>query len=188
MSARWAQLGRLAILGALTGVSGAHGAGFDIREAQARLEHQHLIVTAALDLRLSGAVEQALVKGIALDVLIEFRLYQTRRYWWDRRVGEWTLRTQIQYHALSGLYLVTVQGNKEPSTFSSLQGALKYMGTLTRISLPLPPEIAAQGGPDSLGMRVRVDRESLPAPLRPMAYTLAAWRLKSEWRRWALGN
>ena len=188
MSARWVRRGRLAILWALIGVSGAHGAGFSIREAQARMAGQDLIVTAALDLKLSEAVEQALVKGIALDILIEFRLYQTRRYWWDRRVGEWTLRTRIWYHALSGLYLVSVQGSKEPSTFSSLQGALKYLGTLTRISLPLPPEIAAGGGPDAFGMRVRVDRESLPAPLRPMAYTLAAWRLKSEWRRWTLGN
>lgn len=170
----------IALLLMLAGAAAA-AEGFAVTRASAELEGDRLVVSGSMDLELSEAAETALAKGIALDILIEFGLQRHRRFWLDAKLGEWTLRTQIRYHALSGLYLVTLQGSPEAETFSSQRAALDYVGTLSRVSFPLPPGAEPADEPYQLRLRVRMDLDSLPAALRPMAYTRSAWRLKSKW-------
>ena len=119
------------------------------------------------------------------EILFEFRLLKPR--WsiiWDKVIKEWTLRARLEFHALSNLYLVILPNDSEARTFPSRSDALDYLGTLSHISLPVP----ADAGNYELALRARVDRGALPAALRPMAYTLPGWRLKSKWKRWALAH
>lgn len=162
----------------------AAGKGFVVREVNAGFDHDRLVVTGSLDLELSDKAEEALSKGIPIDVLIEFSLNRERRLFFDKRIGEWTLRARIHYHALSGLYLVTLQDQDDPKSFPSARSALKFIGTLSRVSFPAPDAASDEKGSYWLGLRVRMDVESLPAPLRPLAYVLSAWRLKSGWTEW----
>jgi len=166
----------------LFGSATAAAEGFEITRANAELEGDRLVVSGSMDLELSEPAETALSKGIPLDILIEFRLQRHRRFWLDAKLGEWTLRARIRYHALSGLYLVTLQGSREAETFSSQRAALNYIGALSRVSFPLPPGAEPPGEPYLLRLRVRMDLDSLPGALRPMAYTRSAWRLKSKWK------
>jgi len=174
----------LALVLCATFAAAAWSKGFSVREVHAVFEEQRLVVTGALDLELSDKAEEALSKGIPIDVLIEFRLNRQRPLIWDKRIGEWTLRTRISYHALSGLYLVTLQNQDDPKTFGSQRSALKFIGTLSRVSFPAPVAASDTANKYLLGLRVRMDVESLPAPLRPLAYVLSAWRLKSGWTEW----
>jgi hypothetical protein len=160
--------------------------GFTILRASAEISGERIVVSGSMDLELSEAAETALAKGIPLDILIEFRLQRHRRFWLDAKLGEWTLRAQIKYHALSGLYLVALQGSRQAETFSSQRAALDYIGTLSRVSFPLPPGAEPPGDEYLLRLRARMDLDSLPAALRPMAYTRSAWRLKSKWTDVAL--
>jgi len=174
----------LLVLAAWLAAPVAWSKGFSVREVNAGFESERLVVTGALDLELSDKAEEALSKGIPIDVLIEFSLNRERRLFWDKRIGEWTLRARIQYHALSGLYLVTLQDQDDPKSFASPRSALKFIGTLSRVSFPAPDAANDSAGNYWLGLRVRMDVESLPAPLRPLAYVLSAWRLKSGWTEW----
>lgn len=167
---------------AFTGTARADG--FKVNEVNARFVDHTVVVTASMDLELSDEAETALTKGIPLDILIEFRLYRERWWMWDKLLGDWTLRAQVKYHALSGLYMVTLQRSGEPKTFTSQRAAMKYIGTLSRVSLPMLEKADLKHEHYQLGLRVRLDRESLPAPLRPVAYTFSAWWLRSGWTRW----
>jgi hypothetical protein len=179
---RW--LPALLLLGASTM---AQASGFEVEEAQARLEQDRLVVTASMDLELSDEAEEALAKGIPLDILLEFRIYRDRRWLWDDALAEWTLRTQVKYHALSGLYLVTLQESKDAKTFGSQREALDYVGTLTRVSFPMPPTDSDDKTGLILGLRARLDVRTLPAPLQPLAYVSSAWwRLKTKWTKWPI--
>jgi hypothetical protein len=172
----------------LLGVSAtAQANGFEVEAAQARLEQDRLVVTANMDLELSDEAEEALSKGIPLDILLEFRLYRDRRWMWDDTLAEWTLRTQVKYHALSGLYLVTLQESKDAKTFGTQREALAYVGTLTRVSFPMPPTGSDDKTGLILGLRARLDVRTLPAPLQPLAYVSSAWwRLKTKWTKWPI--
>ena len=160
-------------------------ADFNVREIDASLVSGKLSVTGSLDLTLNNRVEEAVSKGIPLDINIELRLSRSRPVIWDKQLSEWELRKQIRYHALSGQYLVseTRDGSEVLENFTTLQQALNQMGNLGDRVFPVNVET---GTDDRLVLdaRVRLDIETLPAPLRPVAYTSLDWRLNSGWTSW----
>jgi hypothetical protein len=182
---RWRQF--LAAAMALS-LSGQAYADFKVTEVQPKLADKSLVLAGNLELSLSSSVEEALSKGIPLDVIIDVRLYKNRRYLWNKHIASWTLRRSIQYHALSGQYLVS-DGDPGAETHESLltqQEALKQLGTLNDLTLPLPEMPPA--GDYSVEVRVGLDIESLPTPLRPVAYTSFSWHLNSGWTSWKVAR
>lgn len=156
---------------------------FQVMTVQPRVEDTRVVVRAVMDLDLSDAAERALVSGIPLDFLLVFRLRRPRALWWDETLGRWTLRAHLSYHALSGRYLVRLGDGGRLRSFATQRAALRYLGTAERVSFPLPPD-ARPADRYRLDLRVRLDREALPLPLRPLAYLRADWRLDSHWTRW----
>lgn len=161
-------------------------ADFKVTEVQPKFVDKSLVLAGNFDLGLSPKVEEALAKGIPLDVIIDIRLYQQRRFLWDKNITSWSLRRRIQFHALSGQYLVS-SGTSESETRESLltqQEALKQLGSLNDLKLTLAEALPPNGY--SVDIRVSLDIESLPTPLRPVAYTSFAWHLNSGWTSWKL--
>jgi len=175
----------LSIVGALlllSSLSLTARAEFRIADVQARFNGAALVVNGTLDLTLAPKVEEALSKGIELPVIIELRLYHRRRLWWDQRLAAWSVRRVLQYHALSGQYLVDSGSAQE--SFLSLADALKSFGTLNELRLTLPEIRLAAEDDYAVELRAHLDIEALPAPLRPVAYTTPSWRLNSGWSTW----
>jgi hypothetical protein len=161
------------------------GADFKALEIQPKLVDNALELSGQLELGLSAKVEEALAKGIPLEILIEVRLYRERAWWWNSKIGDWKLKREIRYHALSGQYLVKLSEAKDeiPESHTSLSEALRALGNLTelRLALDAPPDA---GSEHVARIRASLDIEALPAPLRPVAYTSLAWHLNSGWGRW----
>ncbi len=163
-------------------------ADFKITDVQPKFVDQTLVFAGNFDLSLSPKVEEALAKGIPLEIIIDIRLYHPRRFMWDKNIATWTLHRRIQYHALSGQYLVST-GEAEAETRESLltqQEALKTLGSLNDLRLTLPE--APRGDEYSVDVRVSLDIEALPTPLRPVAYTSFAWHLNSGWTTWKVAH
>ncbi len=173
------------VLTIFVGVISPTRADFAINEMKAKLDSGKLLVSGNLDLTLGGKVEEAVSKGIPLDIDIELELYQTRKLLWAKRLSDWTLRRQIRYHALSGQYLVSERkgGVENLENFTSLQQALRHMGSINDRELNFEYENGIDR-PLVLDARVSLDIESLPAPLRPVAYTSLDWHLNSGWTTW----
>lgn len=177
---------RYAALFATLGLAAATAwADFKVTEVLPRFAGQSLAVSGALELGLTAKVEEALSKGIPIEVIIDINLYHMRPLLWDAQIGSWVLRRTISYHALSRQYLVT--GHRpDPDaieSFTSLQTALANMGLLDDLKLPLNQQLQ-----DELSyyvdVRASLDIDSLPAPLKPVAYTSLGWRLSSGWTQW----
>ena len=167
---------------------GDAAADFKIVDVQPKFTEQSLTFSGNLDLGLSPKVEEALAKGIPLEVVIDVRLYHRRRYLWDKNIASWTLRRRIQYHALSGQYLIS-EGEGESETRESLltqQEALKQLGSLSDLKLALAA--TPSDGDYYTDIRVSLDIEALPTPLRPVAYTSFAWHLNSGWTSWKVAR
>jgi hypothetical protein len=170
------------LLAATLFVSAEASAEFRIADIKTRFNAGALLLSGNLELGLTPKVEEALSKGIELPVIIEVRLYRKRTLLWDQRLATWSFRRALQYHALSGQYLINTGAQQE--SYLSLPDALKSLGTLNELRLPLPE--AALNGDDEFGLRMRahLDIEALPAPLRPVAYTTPSWHLNSGWTTW----
>ena len=165
--------------------AGKAWADFKVTEIQPKFVEQSLVLTGNLELGLNTKVEEALAKGIPLEVNIDVQLQRERRFLWNRKIASWTLHRRIQYHALSGQYLVST-AEPEPESGESLltlQEALKQLGALNGVTLkldgPVTPDAAY-----AVDVRVSLDIESLPTPLRPVAYTSFTWHLNSGWSTW----
>jgi hypothetical protein len=156
-------------------------AEFNVSELHPRLSADTLTLDGDLELGLSNKVEEALSKGIELPLILEIRLYRKREWLWDRRVAEWSLRRSLRFHALSGQYLVSADTEE---SFSSLNGALRYLGHIGDLQLKLPADEKLVAGEYTAELRVHLDIEALPPPLRPVAYTNLSWHLNSGWSAW----
>ncbi len=163
------------------------GADFKVADIQPRLGGGALLLNGNIDLALTAKVEEALSKGIQLDIVIDVRLYRLRWFVWHQDIGSWTLRRRIGYHALSGQYLISSaeSGADTRESHSSMPEALKALGTLNDLRLALPDGVSPEGD-TSVEVRASLDIEALPSPLRPVAYTSLAWRLNSGWSAWKL--
>ncbi len=219
---------KLLLFAALTMAIAANSAAaeFKVADVTPKLDAAALSLAGSLDLGLTPKVEEALSKGIPIEVIVDMRLYRQRAFLWDENVAEWTLRRQIRYHALSGQYLVSdvqecpsetaalsptsfsetqpskeTQADTKPAgadcvvgtdgpvlsemreSLTSLSEALKQLGSLNELKLPLEQTLTPEED-YSLKLRVNLDIEALPAPLRPVAYTSLAWHLNSGWTTW----
>ena len=173
----------------LVGASGATRADFGVGQIEARLVGGTLELSGTLELTLTPKVEEALGKGIPLDFVIGVRLNRLRPWLWDKRVGEWTLRRRLRFHALSGQYLVhSLDATSETNeSHTSLTEALRQLGTLAALRLRLGNPLPAHED-YAVQLRVHLDLEALPAPLQPVAYTSLAWHLNSGWSTWEIAR
>lgn len=160
-------------------------AGFTVSSIQPRAAGKTLHVSGNFDLSLTPKVEEAVGKGIPLQLVVDMRLYRERPLIWDERIDDWSMRRELSFHALSGQYLIggvdAVTGDRE--SFIALNEALNEIGSLDDVTLPLPAPLKA-GATYRLDVRVALDIEALPSLLRPVAYTSSDWDLNSGWTTW----
>lgn len=179
-------LSSLLLAATLFASSLAAGADFKTVEMHPRLTANQLELSGQMDLALSPKVEEALAKGIPIEIVIDIRLERERGLLWNATAGAWKLRRELRFHALSGQYLVR---QLEPASalqesFATLPDALRFLGTLSELRFALDGVVRI----DSqylTQLRTSLDIEALPAPLRPVAYTSLDWHLNSGWSQWA---
>jgi hypothetical protein len=161
-------------------------AEFKVQQATPFLHERILHLNTLLDLKLSPRAEEALHKGIPLEIEVEVRVVQHRWWWADRVVSDWNVRRRLLFHALSRQYVVTrLYPPAAPQSFGALDQALLHLGRLDDVKLQLTAR--KQFFPDArylVELRARLDIEALPALMRPLAYVTPSWRLGTGWHQW----
>jgi hypothetical protein len=96
-----------------------------------------------------------------------------------------TLRHQIRYHALTGLYRVVDLASGAQESFVTQDAALYELGEYRDIKLIAKQEMDPETD-YNMRLRADLDIESLPLPLQPLAYFHRGWKLSSGWTQWPL--
>ncbi|MFZ1643760.1 MAG: DUF4390 domain-containing protein [Candidatus Contendobacter sp.] len=175
----------LALLLGLLWAIGGQAAGFEVISAATRLEGGVYRLNAQIEYRFSTAALEALQNGVPLTVDIEMEVRRRRSWVWDETVYALTQRFQLEYHTLSQQYLVSNLNSGERRAFPTRAAALGFMGRIHDFPL-LDRSLLTENERYEGALRVQLDIEALPAPLRLLAYLSDDWRLTSEWRLWAL--
>jgi hypothetical protein len=158
-------------LGALLGLGGcsvvAQQPGtLAIRSAQVHAAGAAAVLELALDVHLSGPMQDALEHGIPLTLRV------------DAASGPWPMaahasrRIELRYFPLSQRYQLRREGSDEVRSFATAAWLVAALGAL-RIDLPAP--LAHARAP--LRVRVALDPAALPGALRLPALFEPAWRL-----------
>jgi len=159
----------------------ADAGGFDIEVAYSTLVGGVYQLHARLSLGLGEEATKALKSGIPLTLVLDFELGRKRHHLpWKEAITSRSKRYRLEYYSLTEQYRVTYLDTGAQGVHSSLDLALRAISTLNGIPLIEQKELLHQERYE-IDLRIRLDVEALPAPLRVLAYFSSGWRVISPW-------
>lgn len=163
----------------------ARAGDIDIDGVQSMVINDIVHIDVDLRMRFSEDVIDALDSGIPITIAIDTEISRRRAWWLDETLPGTKQRFVISRHALSEQYLVTNSITGDRRAFLDLREATASLERLH--GLPIVEARLLDGDERYTGaIRVRLDIEALPAPMRPLAYLSPAWRMSTGWYEWRL--
>jgi hypothetical protein len=159
--------------------------GFQIRNAELLPSDSSYVLNADIDYRFSAPAIEALKHGVPLTLVIRFKIMRHRHYWLNETVVTESRKLHIRYHPLAKSYQIVYEDHGIADHFVSLAALLEHLGSIRNWSIPAANHIDP-GQEYYASLAVDLDIESLPLPLRPMAYMSPSWYLGSSWYRWRI--
>lgn len=142
-------------------------------------------VNGSVDFLMRNPVLEALNNGVALDFVIDHEILLSRRWWLDKEVALVSQRYRISYHALTRQYVLTNLNTQDVKTYYTLPSLLRSLGDIRNFPL-IDASLLDDDELYIVRMRVYLDFDELPLPLRIRAYSTSAWRPDSGWKVWPL--
>jgi len=161
--------------------------GFEIRSAQLTLRDMVYQLDARIDYRLSREAVNAVKNGVPLIIALDIRVDRKRRWWLDKELATLTQSYLLLYHALTEKYVIHNLNSGIQENYGNLDTALWSLGQINDLPL-IDANLLEPGAEYDIDLRARLDIESLPAPMRPLAYISSDWQLQSDWYSWSLAR
>lgn len=159
--------------------------GVDVKQAEVVRSNDTYVLNADIDYVFSSRALEALQNGVPLTLIVRAKLHRYRKYAWNKSIVNAKLRYRLSYHALLRRYRVVNNSLGVQLNFGNLEDALDALGQVRDA-----PLIGADGiDADNryiAQVKVSLDIESLPLPLRSVAYVIPQWHISSAWFKWQL--
>jgi len=149
------------------------------------LENKVYQLDANIDYQFSDSALEALRNGVPLIVLLDIKVEQYRAWWFNKTIADLQQGYLLLYHALTEKYIVNNLNSGAQENYEQLSAALNALGKVKNLPI-LDAHLVNNGAHYLVRLRTRLDLESLPAPMRPLAYISSDWRLESNWYEWPL--
>jgi hypothetical protein len=163
----------------------AQADGFQVRSVATELKDKVYLLNARIDYRLSNEVVEALQNGVPLIILLDIEVKRERHWWFDKTIAELQQGYLILYHALSETYIVNNLNSGAQKNFTSMNAALRSLGHIEDLPI-IDTHLVKPDAKHYVELKTYLDIESLPAPMRPIAYLSPKWRLETDWYQWPL--
>ena len=165
-------------------VCAGHPGVFKLEDAHSWRADGSDYLNAQFSIELSSGAEEAVQNGVPLVFELQVQVVETHTWWWDSVEIEFTERRMLQFHALSQSYQVKDLNDGTQGNYSRIDDALRAAGVIENLLLT---DQALDKGPSySLRIRGSLDIESLPTPVRLIAYVSSEWDMVSKWYKWPL--
>ncbi|MBF8268355.1 MAG: hypothetical protein HW386_64 [Gammaproteobacteria bacterium] len=175
----------LFLLACLLASHNAPADGIEISSATSELAGEAYQLDASIKFNFDSEVRDALEHGVSINIDVIIRIKRERNWLWDPKVKEEVLNFKLEQHPLSNRYLVTELGSDSRKQFSTLEEALNYLGTIDDRLLISKTALAEDE--NYIGMiKAKVNTETLPAVIRPVASASKKWQLDSPWFKWSI--
>jgi hypothetical protein len=143
------------------------------------------LLDGQFSITLSLGAKEALENGVPLVFELQVQLVRAHRWLWDAVKVEITQVRHVQYHAISRSYVVKDINADTQRNFRRLADAMDAAGRLEGLLLT-DGQPLEDGADYKVRLRGSLDIESLPTPVRLIAYVSSAWNMSSEWHVWSL--
>ncbi len=163
----------------------SYGEEFLVTELSTRLVDDTYSMNANIEYQFSENVLEALQNGVPITLEMHVQIRREGAWVWTKDLLDFRSRFQIRYHALASVYQVLDLQSGSQQNFATQSSALDALGNIVDLPLVISTDLEP-GETYILAVRAKLDIESLPLPLRPVAYVTPSWRLNSEWSKWPL--
>jgi hypothetical protein len=154
----------------------------DIQETRVWLQGERYLLDADLAYELDDGIMEALDNGI--PVVFSISLVVEEASLISPQLANARLDYHIRFRPLTAFYEVTGPAGGQRS-FVTRAALFAYLGELREVPLVDVAELDKEAS-YRYRMKVELDIESLPLPMRPMAWFSPVWNLSSGWREWPL--
>lgn len=158
---------------------------FPIEDVKIRAVGEELVMDARFVPDLSPVALEALDNGVPLTLEAHIQVRETEAWVWDSSLVDRRLRYEIRYQPLAERYQVSPVPGGAGHNYVTRDAAIAALGDLHDLPLLNRGELAA-GKDYRVDLKIALDIEELPLPLRPTAYLLPSWKLSSGWTTWPL--
>lgn len=158
---------------------------FAVRGAETTLVDKVYRLNTRLSYQLSKEALGALQKGIPLTITLSIEVLRQREYLWAEKIAGIEQGYQLSYHALTQQYLVKNINTGVSTNFQTLKMALDHLSVIENFPM-LDAQLLLPDAQYFARLRTHLDLETLPVPIRVLAYISPGWRLSSEWHTWSL--
>lgn len=158
----------------------------DLIELNPSNQNEALVLNTQLKLTLGPAVEDALVKGLAVHFVAEAEVLEDRWYWTDKKVGSASRHYRLAFQPLTRRWRLNV--SSEPISSTGLAGSISQSfesldQALNVISRQSAWKIADMNSLDrrskqQIRYRFKLDVSQLPRPFQIAAGNQADWNLQ----------
>lgn len=157
---------------------------FQVEQVQVGTSNGALTLDASVRFDFSPEALEALSNGVPLTILTQIQVRRRGAWIWEDNAFDLQVRHAIRYKPLSERFEVyRLPRSGGARDFVTRDAALRALGTIRR--LPLFDLGRLRDDTEYvLRLKVALDIESLPLPLRPMAYLRPGWKLSSGWTTW----
>ena len=161
--------------------------GVNVRDVTLWENENSYLLDADIDYFPTDTVIDALKNGIPLtfEVTIKVRESDSWLGWFERALTKRKIRFQLRYRPLSSLYEISTDHNQYQRNFVSWKSLFSNMGELRQIVIVDTGELDIKKR-YQVEIKAELDINSLPLPMRPMAYIDSDWEMSSEWSKWPL--
>lgn len=169
----------------VTSSAWAQSSTAELTELRAERREAALYLTAQLKLELGPAVEDALVKGLAVHFVAEAEVLRDRWYWYDRKVGAATRYYRLAFQPLTRRWRLNVSNEPISGTglagsisqnFETLSEALDVVRRQSGWKVADMAELDAEAR-QYLTYRFRLDISQLPRPFQIAAGNQSEWNV-----------
>ncbi|MFN5256590.1 MAG: DUF4390 domain-containing protein [Limnohabitans sp.] len=164
----------------------AQNASIELTELKAVRDNGSLMLNAQLALELGPALEDALVKGVALHFLAEAEVLRDRWYWTDAKLGSVTRYYRLAFQPLTRRWRLNV--SNEPISSAGLAGSISQsfetlgeaLGVIRRQSSwkLLDLQTLSPDARQRVRYNFKLDVSQLPRPFQIAAGGQSDWNLQ----------
>ncbi len=159
--------------------------GFAIKRAEVVPSDAGYFLNADIGYQLSSRASEALKHGVPLTLVVKVRLHRHRRLIWNKTLFSKNLVYRLSYHALRNRYRVYDENKGSQQYYVNLEPAVEAMGQIR--GLPVLSSSGVSADTKYIAqIKAFLDIESLPLPLRSIAFLMPQWYIDSGWYTWSL--
>ncbi|WP_245541874.1 DUF4390 domain-containing protein [Uliginosibacterium gangwonense] len=162
----------------------AHAAGsVEFRYAELVASDQDYVINAAINLQNKPRLQEMIEAGVSVPFRAEVIITRPRWYWFNETISERSLDLKLSYHALTRQYRVSV-GNLHRN-FTSYDEAMRALLSLHNWAVADRSRLN-EGESYQVGLRFRLDINSLAKPFQVAALGSHDLDLNTGWVTWVL--